>query len=379
MLTRDQQLLSRLPVTQPLRYQQSSTLARPLSRGDAAASSSATSRTISSCPTASGRNNPKTVEFARELRSKHPTTRRYIDAVLDWFHRESFFYTLAPPLLGANPVDEFLFGTRRGFCEHYASAFVVMLRAAGIPARVVTGYQGGTINPSGDYMIVRQSDAHAWAEALVGGQWRRFDPTAAVAPSRIQLGLGGSLPAGEPIPLLARLDDTFLKSLQLSWDAINHDWRRNVIGFNFDRQRALWREWKLNVLAPWQITAHRRGAGGGLDRRVARLARVARAAGRTVPARCGIASARASLAPACRAPRTKDRSTTSRAPRRAGRSSRKRSPSSATRTRSCATGRSRRTPTRRSSAHRRSGACAARCASCPRALPTLRRSPAASA
>ena len=132
--------------------------------------------------------------------------------MLDWFHREPFFYTLAPPLLGADPVDEFLFDTRRGFCEHYASAFVVMLRAAGIPARVVTGYQGGTINPSGDYMIVRQSDAHAWAEALVDGQWRRFDPTAAVAPSRIELGLGGSLAAGEPIPLLARLDDSLLKS-----------------------------------------------------------------------------------------------------------------------------------------------------------------------
>ncbi len=179
----------------------------------------------------------------------------FANAVLDWFHREPFFYTLAPPLLGVDSVDEFLFGTRRGFCEHYASAFVVMLRAAGIPARVVTGYQGGTINPSGNYMIVRQSDAHAWAEALIGGQWRRFDPTAAVAPSRIQLGLGGSLPATEPIPLLARLDDSFLKRLQLSWDAINHDWRRNVIGFNFDRQRTLWREWKLSTLAPWQITA----------------------------------------------------------------------------------------------------------------------------
>jgi hypothetical protein len=120
---------------------------------------------------------------------------------------------------------------------------------------VVTGYQGGTINPNGNYMIVRQSDAHAWAEALVGGQWRRLDPTAAVAPSRIQMGLGGSLPASEPIPMLARLDETFLTSLQLSWDAINHDWRRNVIGFNFDRQRSLWREWKLDVLAPWQTVA----------------------------------------------------------------------------------------------------------------------------
>ena len=91
-----------------------------------------------------------------------------------------------------------------------------MLRAAGIPARVVTGYQGGSINPNGNYMIVRQSDAHAWAEAIVGGQWRRFDPTAAVAPSRIQLGLGGSLPASERMPMLARLDEAFLKSLQLS-------------------------------------------------------------------------------------------------------------------------------------------------------------------
>jgi hypothetical protein len=152
-------------------------------------------------------------------------------------------------------VDEFLFGTRRGFCEHYASAFVVMLRAAGIPARVVTGYQGGSINPNGNYMIVRQSDAHAWAEAIVGGQWRRFDPTAAVAPSRIQLGLGGSMPASERVPMLARLDESFLKSLQLSWDALNYDWRRNVVGFNFDRQRALWREWQLNSLAPWQLTA----------------------------------------------------------------------------------------------------------------------------
>ncbi len=216
--------------------------------------------------------------------------------MLDWFHREPFFYTLAPPLLGADPVDGFLFDTRRGFCEHYASAFVVMLRAAGIPARVVTGYQGGTINPSGDYMIVRQSDAHAWAEALVGGQWRRFDPTAAVAPSRIQLGLGGSLAAGEPIPLLARLDDSFLKSFQLSWDAINHDWRRNVIGFNFDRQRTLWREWKLNVLAPWQITTIVVGLTAALDRWLAGLARVAPPPAGSRP--CGVGSR-------LRAPRTR--------------------------------------------------------------------------
>jgi transglutaminase-like putative cysteine protease len=254
MLTRDQQLMSRLPVTQPIRYLQSSSLRDhyPAGRGGDIDSDR---RENVQLPDAAGRSNPRTVEFARELKRRHGNDAAYIDAVLDWFHREAFFYTLAPPLLGGNPVDEFLFGTRRGFCEHYASAFVVMLRAAGIPARVVTGYQGGSINPNGNYMIVRQSDAHAWAEAIVGGQWRRFDPTAAVAPSRIQLGLGGSLPATERIPMLARLDESFLKSLQLSWDAINHDWRRNVIVFNFDRQRALWREWQINTLAPWQITA----------------------------------------------------------------------------------------------------------------------------
>jgi protein-glutamine gamma-glutamyltransferase len=253
VLTRDQQLFARLPVTQPLRYQQSSTLREtyPAGRGAELQLDIADNLRL---PSEGGQSNPKTLAFARTLRRAHRDDAAFIDAVLDWFHREQFFYTLSPPLLGANSVDGFLFETRRGFCEHYASAFAVLLRAAGIPARVVTGYQGGTMNPSGDYMIVRQSDAHAWAEALVGGQWRRFDPTAAVAPSRIQMGLGGSLPASEPIPMLARLDETFLKSLQLSWDAINHGWRRSVIGFNFDRQRSLWRELKLDVLAPWQIT-----------------------------------------------------------------------------------------------------------------------------
>ena len=253
VLTRDQQIIARFPVTQPLRYQQTSNL-RSAYPSAAGVDREREIEENLELPEDGQNSNPRTQAFALELRRKHPDDMSYINAVLDGFNKESFFYTLSPPLLGADPVDGFLFDTRRGFCEHYASAFVVLLRAAGIPARVVTGYQGGTINPNGEYLIVRQSDAHAWAEALVGDQWRRFDPTAAIAPSRIQMGLGGAVPASDPIPMLARLDDTFLKSFQLSWDAINHDWRRNVIGFNFDRQRALWREWKLNVLAPWQIT-----------------------------------------------------------------------------------------------------------------------------
>jgi len=254
VLTRDQQIIARFPVTQPLRYQQTSNL-RTAYPAPAGVEREQEVEENLELPESGPNTNPRTLALARALRAAHPDDAGYIEAVLEKFNRQSFFYTLAPPLLGSNSVDGFLFDTRRGFCEHYASAFVVLLRAAGIPARVVTGYQGGSVNPNGDYLIVRQSDAHAWAEALVGDQWRRYDPTAAIAPSRIQLGLGGAVPASDPVPMLARLDDSFLKSFQLSWDAINHGWRRNVIGFNFERQRALWREWRLTSLAPWQITS----------------------------------------------------------------------------------------------------------------------------
>ncbi len=152
-------------------------------------------------------------------------------------------------------VDDFLFDTRRGFCEHYAGAFVVLLRAAGIPARVVTGYQGGEINPTGNYMIVRDSDAHAWAEALLDGVWQRFDPTAAVAPSRIERGLGAALPQEEPVPYLARLDMTWLKNLRLHWDAVNYQWQRGVVGFNVQRQQDVLRDLGLDRATPWQIVA----------------------------------------------------------------------------------------------------------------------------
>ncbi|HEY7787965.1 MAG TPA: DUF3488 and transglutaminase-like domain-containing protein [Casimicrobiaceae bacterium] len=250
--SREQQLITRAPVTQALRYTLQSLLV------DSYPVASMREAQINSRPPPG---NPRTVDFARSMRERYPDERKFISAVLQWFHSEPFFYTLAPPLLEeGEPVDMFLFDTRRGFCEHYASAFVVMLRAAGIPARVVTGYQGGEINPRGGYMIVRQSDAHAWAEAIVDGRWQRFDPTAAVAPSRIERGLYGSVPASDPVPFFARADGGWLKNAQLAIDAINHQWRRNVIEFNRDRQRALWREWKLDQFAPWQVVACVTGA-----------------------------------------------------------------------------------------------------------------------
>src|SRR4029077_17000911 len=114
------------------------------------------------------------------LRADHPDDADFVRAALRFFRTEPFFYTLAPALLpGPDPVDAFLFDSRRGFCEHYASSFVVLARAAGIPARVVTGYQGGELNPTGGYLIVRQSDAHAWPEALTRGPWPRSPPTRA--------------------------------------------------------------------------------------------------------------------------------------------------------------------------------------------------------
>ena len=253
-LMRDQQLIARAPITRPLRYVQTSVL----DDGYAAGSPQQVATDISDNTrlwASRGMRNPRTLDFARELRKLHADDGAYIRAVLDHFRQQPFHYTLAPPLLGADPVDGFLFDTRRGFCEHYASAFAVLLRAAGIPARVVTGYQGGEMNPNGNYMIVRQSDAHAWAEALLDGRWQRFDPTAAVAPSRIQKGLGAALPAGEPVPLLARLDESFLKDFQLAWDAINHGWRRHVVGFNYERQRELWQDLDIGRFALWQIVA----------------------------------------------------------------------------------------------------------------------------
>lgn len=243
-ITRDQQVMINTPVTQATRYTQRSFLA---------SSFPATSVLDRQFNLGLGNGNPRTIAFARDLRAQVPDDGAFVAAILARFNQEEFVYTLAPPFYERDPVDQFMFDSRRGFCEHYASAFTLMLRAAGIPARVVTGYQGGSTNR--DYMIVRQSDAHAWSEALIDGRWQRFDPTAAVAPSRVEVGLGGALGAGEPLPFLARLDSTWLTQVRLAWDAFNYDWRRNVVGFTRDRQRTLWRDWNLDEFAPWQLVA----------------------------------------------------------------------------------------------------------------------------
>ncbi|HRQ65750.1 MAG TPA: DUF3488 and transglutaminase-like domain-containing protein, partial [Xanthomonadaceae bacterium] len=137
--------------------------------------------------------NPRSLALGRQWRAQHGTDdRAVIRNALDWFN-EAFIYSLVPPLLGRDSVDDFLFETRDGYCEHYASAFAVLMRAAGIPTRVVTGYLGGEYNALGDYWLIRQSDAHAWNEVWLEGEgWVRVDPTAAVAPERVFSDLGAA-------------------------------------------------------------------------------------------------------------------------------------------------------------------------------------------
>lgn len=159
---------------------------------------------------------------------------------LRFFHDQPFVYTLQPPPLpGPAPVDAFVFDTRRGFCEHFAGAFTVMMRAGGIPARVVTGYQGGEMNDAGGYLIVRQSDAHAWSEIWLSGRgWVRVDPTAAVAPERVELGLGAALPADALVPLMARRGDSWIHALRLRWDWMNTVWDRAVLAYGPSLQQS---------------------------------------------------------------------------------------------------------------------------------------------
>ena len=184
--------------------------------------------------------NPRTLQLAAKWKRENPAPLNIVNAALKMFRDQQFIYTLAPPRLGNQPVDEFLFNTKRGFCEHYATSFVYLMRAAGIPARIVTGYQGGEINPNGNYLIVRQSDAHAWAEVWLEGKgWVRVDPTSAVAPNRIEYGVSSSVSDATLLPLLSRQDYPILKKLYLNWDAINNGWNQWVLGYDEQKQLRL--------------------------------------------------------------------------------------------------------------------------------------------
>ena len=188
--------------------------------------------------------NPRTRQLALDMRAAVDSDQQFVDAILDTFNRESYVYTLRPGRLsGNNPIDQFMFQSKRGFCEHYASAFVFMMRAAGVPARVIAGYQGGELNPVNKTVIVHQFDAHAWAEVWLENRgWVRVDPTAAVSPLRIEMGLEeaiaseGSFLAAAPLSPLRYRGIPLLNQLRLRYDALTYRWQSWVVGFDSEQQ-----------------------------------------------------------------------------------------------------------------------------------------------
>ncbi len=208
--------------------------------------------------------NPRARQLAASWRAGRNGARddaSVIRSALANFNQQEFHYTLEPPPLpGRDGIDDFLFTTRQGFCEHYASSFVFLMRAAGIPARVVTGYQGGEYNAYGNYYIVRQSDAHAWAEVWLKDRgWVRVDPTAAIAPERVERGLSAALPDNTALPFMSRDPPQWLRDLRMNLDAMSNQWNQWVIGYNAERQFAFlsrlglepanWQQLTINMMA----------------------------------------------------------------------------------------------------------------------------------
>lgn len=200
--------------------------------------------------------NPRARTLARSWRQSLPDDESIVRQALNMFRTERFFYTTQPPLLlGENSVDEFLFATKRGFCEHYASSFAFLMRAASIPTRVVTGYQGGELNALGDYLIVGQADAHAWTEVWLKNKgWVRVDPTAAVSPLRIEAGIAAAVPNTDPLPLLVRSDYMWLRQARFIWDTLANNWNQWVLGYNPQRQQQFLAELGMNEVT-WQNMA----------------------------------------------------------------------------------------------------------------------------
>jgi len=183
--------------------------------------------------------NPRSQQLAAEWRAGKKSDAAIVQAALSHFNREGFSYTLEPPLLGSNSIDEFMFITKQGFCEHYASAFVFLMRAANIPARVVTGYLGGEFNEVGNYYIVRQSDAHAWAEVWLDRQgWVRVDPTGAIAPDRVERNLSSAVSNNAALPFMARNPPEWMRNLRLNWDTLANQWNQWVLGYDNETQFA---------------------------------------------------------------------------------------------------------------------------------------------
>ncbi len=188
--------------------------------------------------------NPRSREWAQKLLTESASTEDFIQKILKFIFESPFYYTLTPPLLEEDVIDDFWFNSRKGFCEHYASNLVFMARAAGVPARVVVGYQGGKKNPYNDYLVIRQADAHAWTEIWSADRgWFRVDPTAAIHPSRVEQQAARSYRQRQPLfdsevfIDWVQENETLFNSMQQMMEAINTSWQQWVIEYNQGSQR----------------------------------------------------------------------------------------------------------------------------------------------
>ena len=183
--------------------------------------------------------NPRTVALAAQIKTdtRNRTTQALVAEVMTRLRTGGYTYTLDPGVYGTNTADEFFFDRKEGFCEHIASSFVILMRAMNVPARVVTGYQGGELNNVDGFWVVRQSDAHAWAEVWEEGLgWVRVDPTSAVSPGRTGAFERLTAPRGVVSQTLSNLSPGFSARLRATWDAVNNSWNQWVLSYTQGKQ-----------------------------------------------------------------------------------------------------------------------------------------------
>jgi protein-glutamine gamma-glutamyltransferase len=248
----DYSVINTLPLTQTSSYQLTSFLQKPF---DLTLSKQVRAQNLK-LPKNS---NPKLVVQAQQLRQTSTSDKELIYKVLNNIRQQNYRYTLKPPLLVNNSLEQFYFETKAGFCVHYASSFTFLMRAAGIPARMVTGYMGGEYNTNGNYYSIYQYDAHAWSEVWLAGRgWVRVDPTAAVSPERVEKGFSQSLFAeqsmfsGNIFDLQNYRNVLWLNFIRQQFDALDYQWTRWVIGYTPERQLTLLTHW-LGNYEPWQL------------------------------------------------------------------------------------------------------------------------------
>lgn len=234
----DYSLIAAEPINKKRQYQVSSDLFAPLT--DAYIEPSA----LLALPPGA---NPKTRQWVEQLQSKYSDPQQLSRAMMLHFNQGGFVYRLSVPKLGANSIDQFLFESKVGFCGHYASALTYMLRLAQIPARLVVGYQGGEYNPSGDYLAVYHSSAHAWVEAWIDQKWQRLDPTAMVEPDRLNLSLEALLGADQVYATqtfnVRRFDNwPAVRSVRLWLSSVDYYWTRWVLNYDDQQQQNFWQK-----------------------------------------------------------------------------------------------------------------------------------------